>query len=93
MRKSAQFRQNKHSGKKEYTNLSDAILAVESAEGILPEEGNTFVLVGVSPKKQHHECCRSSIKKEPLPGNKRAGSVICGLSMQTNDMPPLPTNP
>jgi dipeptidase E len=43
------FRQNQHSGKGIH-EFDDAVSAVESAEGILQEEGNTFVLVGVLQK-------------------------------------------
>jgi dipeptidase E len=68
--------------------FNDAASAVKSAEGIFTGGGNTFVLVTQLYKNNIMTALEESIKKGiPYLGTS-AGSVICGLSMQTtNDMP------
>lgn len=68
--------------------FNDAATAVISAEGIFTGGGNTFVLVTQLYKNNIMTALEESIKKGiPYLGTS-AGSVICGLSMQTtNDMP------
>ena len=68
--------------------FNDAATAVKSAEGIFTGGGNTFVLVTQLYKNNIMTALEESIKKGiPYLGTS-AGSVICGLSMQTtNDMP------
>jgi dipeptidase E len=68
--------------------FDDAVLAVENAEGIFTGGGNTFVLVAQLYKNNIMNALAASIKKGTPYLGTSAGSVICGLSMQTtNDMP------
>ncbi|WP_016989951.1 dipeptidase PepE [Flavobacterium sp. ACAM 123] len=68
--------------------FDDAASAVESAEGIFTGGGNTFVLVAELYKNNIMNALEASIKKGTPYLGTSAGSVICGLTMQTtNDMP------
>jgi dipeptidase E len=68
--------------------FDDAVSAVENAEGIFTGGGNTFVLVAQLYKNNIMNTLAASIKKGTPYLGTSAGSVICGLSMQTtNDMP------
>jgi dipeptidase E len=68
--------------------FDDAASAVESAEGIFTGGGNTFVLVAQLYKNNIMNALEASIKKGTPYLGTSAGSVICGLTMQTtNDMP------
>jgi dipeptidase E len=68
--------------------FDDVVSAVESAEGIFTGGGNTFVLVAELYKNNIMNALAASIKKGTPYLGTSAGSVICGLSMQTtNDMP------
>ena len=68
--------------------FDDAASAVESAEGIFTGGGNTFVLVTQLYKNSIMTALEESIKKGTPYLGTSAGSVICGLTMQTtNDMP------
>jgi dipeptidase E len=60
--------------------------AVESAEGILQEEATPLYWLLSYTKNNIMNALAASIKGTPY--LEQAGSVICGLSMQTtNDMP------
>jgi dipeptidase E len=68
--------------------FKDAAAAIESAEGIFTGGGNTFVLVDQLYKKNAMNVLAESLKKGTPYLGTSAGSVICGLTMQTtNDMP------
>jgi dipeptidase E len=66
----------------------DAVSAVEKAEGIFTGGGNTFVLVTQLYKNNIMMALAEAVKSGTPYLGTSAGSVICGLSMQTtNDMP------
>lgn len=68
--------------------FDDAVSAVESAEGIFTGGGNTFVLVSQLYMNNIMTVLEETVKKGTPYLGTSAGSVICGLSMQTtNDMP------
>ncbi|MEZ7504655.1 dipeptidase PepE [Flavobacterium sp. Arc2] len=68
--------------------FDDAVSAVEKAEGIFTGGGNTFVLVTQLYKNNIIIALAEAVKKGTPYLGTSAGSVICGLSMQTtNDMP------
>lgn len=68
--------------------FDDAILAIKSAEGIFTGGGNTFVLVSQLYSNNVMTTLAETVKKGTPYLGTSAGSVICGLSMQTtNDMP------
>lgn len=68
--------------------FEDPTSAIENAEGIFTGGGNTFVLVNELYKNNVMTALSQAVKKGiPYLGTS-AGSVICGLTMQTtNDMP------
>lgn len=68
--------------------FDDAALAVENAEGIFTGGGSTFVLVTQLYQNNIIAALTEAVKNGTPYLGTSAGSVICGLSMQTtNDMP------
>lgn len=68
--------------------FADPISAIENAEGIFTGGGNTFVLVNELYKNNVVTVLSQTVKKGTPYLGTSAGSVICGLTMQTtNDMP------
>ncbi|HEY4616857.1 MAG TPA: dipeptidase PepE [Flavobacterium sp.] len=68
--------------------FADPISAIENAEGIFTGGGNTFVLVNELYKNNIATALSQAVKKGTPYLGTSAGSVICGLTMQTtNDMP------
>ncbi|TDE06306.1 dipeptidase PepE [Flavobacterium hiemivividum] len=66
----------------------DAALAVKNAEGIFTGGGSTFVLVAQLYQNNIITALTEAVKNGTPYLGTSAGSVICGLSMQTtNDMP------
>ena len=68
--------------------FEDLSMAIKNAEGIFTGGGNTFLLVSQLHKNNIMTLLAETVKKGiPYLGTS-AGSVICGLTMQTtNDMP------
>lgn len=68
--------------------FENPISAIENAEGIFTGGGNTFVLVNELYKNNIMTVLSQAVKKGTPYLGTSAGSVICGLTMQTtNDMP------
>lgn len=68
--------------------FEDPTSAIENAEGIFTGGGNTFVLVNELYKNNIVTVLSQIVKKGTPYLGTSAGSVICGLTMQTtNDMP------
>lgn len=68
--------------------FDDAALAVKKAEGIFTGGGSTFVLVAQLYQNNIITALTEAVKNGTPYLGTSAGSVICGLSMQTtNDMP------
>lgn len=69
-------------------DFNDAVAAVKSAEGIFTGGGNTFVLVSQLYQNNIMAPLAETLNNGTPYLGTSAGSVICGLSMQTtNDMP------